>query len=213
MQIYDQTRFDQRSNTTTGFGPIPGCVASLVRDDDFDSALRLHVATKLLSFGGFGVIAGTGVMDALIARNLGAGDLPADASEALLQDGQNDTCHSNCMMAVEKGEGEYRHMLGYALSADGLWHEHSWLVDSYGTIIETTGTERIAYVGDDVSLVDDAAIDLLNGIPIERQTAIDMEINAYTIWRQLDILPREDARRRIKVAGDARITPIARTAA
>lgn len=213
MQIYDQTRFDQRSNTTTGFGPIPGCVASLVRDDDFDSALRLHVAAKLLAFGGFGVIAGTGVMDALIARNLEAGALPVDASDALLKDDQNDICHANCMMAVEDDEGEYRHMLGYALSADGLWHEHSWLVDSCGTIVETTGTRRIAYVGDDVSLVDDGALDLLNGEQLDRETALDMEINAYAVWRPLDILPREEARGLIKIAGDARIAPIARAAA
>lgn len=209
MQIYDQTRFDQRSNTTTGFKPIPGCIASLVRDDDFDSALRLHVAAKLLAYGGFGVICGTGVMDALIARNLEAGALPVDASDAVLENNQNDICHANCIKAVEDGDGEYRHMLGYALSADGLWHEHSWLVESYGTIVETTGTSRIAYIGDDVSLVDDGALTLLNGEPLEREEAIDMEINAYAIWRRLDILPREESRRLIEVAGDARIARIA----
>lgn len=213
MQIYDQTRFDQRSNATTGFGPIPGCVASLVRDDDFDSALRLHVAAKLLAFGGFGVIGGTGVMDALIARNLEAGALPENACDALLEDDQNDICHANCMQAVEDGEGEYRHMLGYALSADGLWHEHSWLVDSYGTIVETTGAERIAYIGEDVSLVDDGALELLNGEFLEREAAIDMEVSAYAIWRRIDVLPREEARRLIKVAGDARILPVTRAAA
>ena len=210
MQIYDQSMFDQRSNATTGFGPIPGSVANDVRDDDFDSALRLHVAAKLVAFGGFAAITGTGAMDAWIARDLEAGVQPIDGRDAELASDQNEICHANCMDAIESDEdGEYRHMLGYALSADGLWHEHSWLVNSMGTIVETTGTQRIAYVGNDISLSHEGALELLNGEWLDRDDAIDMELQAYGVWRRLDILPRADARRILEAAADERIGRVA----
>ena len=209
MQIYDQSRFDQRSNTTTGFKPIPGCVAGLIPDDEFSSALNLHVAAKLLAYGGFGVISGTHTMDAFIARDLQNGAHPVDGRDARIEDENNDTCHANCMDVIRDDDGEHRHMLGYALSADGLWHEHSWLVDSDGTIVETTGTERIAYMGADVSLAHSGTLELLSGEYLDREEAIDMEVEAYAIWRRLDILPRAEARRLITEAGDARIARIA----
>ena len=41
-------------------------------------------------------------------------------------------------------------MTGYALSADGIWRQHSWLVafdnEDYPYIVETT-EERISYYG------------------------------------------------------------------
>ncbi len=35
---------------------------------------------------------------------------------------------------------------GYALDADGLWRQHSWVMDKKGRVIETT-VRRVAYCG------------------------------------------------------------------
>jgi hypothetical protein len=43
---------------------------------------------------------------------------------------------------------------GYALSADGLWRQHSWGMDADGTVVETAD-KRVTYVG--VTLADGTA--------------------------------------------------------
>jgi hypothetical protein len=54
-------------------------------------------------------------------------------------------CHRNTALAWMRGEiGTVA--TGYALSADGLWRQHSWGVDDLGQIAETTQS-RLAYYG------------------------------------------------------------------
>ena len=58
-------------------------------------------------------------------------------------------CHMNSKKLWNRKKGRIAN--GYALSSDGLWRPHSWVVDSKG-IIETTEL-RLAYHG--VILTDD----------------------------------------------------------
>ena len=47
-------------------------------------------------------------------------------------------CHKNSVFLWETNKRKYRIMTGYALSSTGLWHQHSWLIDKFNNIIETT---------------------------------------------------------------------------
>ena len=53
------------------------------------------------------------------------------------------SCHQNSLALWKEGKGDLAN--GFALSKDGLWREHSWIV-SDGGVIETT-TPRMAYYG------------------------------------------------------------------
>jgi hypothetical protein len=57
----------------------------------------------------------------------------------------NNHCHDNCeiLLKLKKIKNIYT---GYALSPDGLWRYHSWGIDKYDKIIETTEA-RLLYFG------------------------------------------------------------------
>lgn len=58
-------------------------------------------------------------------------------------------CHSNSAWLWRKHSDQYRIATGYALSEDGCWRQHSWVIEPLKTkdrIIETT-EPRIAYFG------------------------------------------------------------------
>ena len=55
-------------------------------------------------------------------------------------------CHQNVIEQKEKHPDKYRIVTGYALSDDGLWRQHSWLVDKKNRTYETT-MPRILYYG------------------------------------------------------------------
>lgn len=69
--------------------------------------------------------------------------------------GEPSRCHSNVCELWERNHksADVRICTGYALSADGMWRQHSWLAHYYKTpaqsrmrIIETTA-KRVAYYG------------------------------------------------------------------
>lgn len=69
--------------------------------------------------------------------------------------GRPSQCHANAAELWERNKPDHDVSIctGYALSADGLWRQHSWLVHRYQTatqrrtrVIETT-TKRVAYFG------------------------------------------------------------------
>jgi hypothetical protein len=64
---------------------------------------------------------------------------------AILRPGMPNRCHDNARQAAST-DIEMVHMSGLALSADGIWRVHSWLVDSHHIIIETT-VRRTLYFG------------------------------------------------------------------
>ncbi|VBB17637.1 hypothetical protein YASMINEVIRUS_100 [Yasminevirus sp. GU-2018] len=53
-------------------------------------------------------------------------------------------CHDNCYKLYKKDRSN-KVYTGYALSADGLWRNHSWIIKD-GSIIETT-EKRVLYLG------------------------------------------------------------------
>lgn len=70
-------------------------------------------------------------------------------SNAKLMRGEPSRCHANSANLWEQNKEATRICTGYALSEDGMWRQHSWLVwhkSRSNRIIETTA-KRIAYYG------------------------------------------------------------------
>lgn len=60
--------------------------------------------------------------------------------------GERSNCHENGMKQWLRHPTKYRIAGGYALSEDGLWRQHSWLVDKMDRTYETT-VPRVMYYG------------------------------------------------------------------
>lgn len=119
--------------------------------------LILH--TILLEIGGYETCFPTFEEDMRII--LERGRFYAGRSKLML--GQPSQCHKNSanLWSVNHTKNDVRICTGYALSEDGLWRQHTWLVHRYQTktqrrmrIIETT-SKRKAYFG--CELTDDEA--------------------------------------------------------
>ena len=65
-------------------------------------------------------------------------------SKARMQRMETSRCHGNAACLMREGIGSV--VNGFALSKDGLWRNHSWLLKPDGSLIETT-TRRKAYYG------------------------------------------------------------------
>ena len=121
--------------------------------------ITLAMAACLLERGGFAVMPGTRASDAWMI----AEPRVFDGRIAIVDREKNETCHANCF---ERGTWDEVHHIGYALSEDGLWHEHSWLVKD-GRAIETTGQQRILYVGIPTSRLPRETLPLLHGESVD----------------------------------------------
>ena len=97
---------------------------------------------KLVAHGGDEALVGNGnVTPEEAQRLLTRGQFWG--GEAKSQPMEPRRCHENSRCLMEQGVGEVAN--GLALSADGLWRPHSWVVTPEG-LIETT-TPRTAYFG------------------------------------------------------------------
>jgi len=68
---------------------------------------------------------------------------------ARLRKGRPNRCHANAASLWLNNMDDTRICTGYALSKDGMWRQHSWLIhfkEKSNQIIETT-TPRIGYYG------------------------------------------------------------------
>jgi len=106
-----------------------------------------RLARGLVRFGGAGVVylGPEPDLDELFAR----GQLwPGTRAEHV--PGRESQCHRNSSLYWARNMGSALIATGYALSEDGLWHQHSWCIDvgADGTprIIEST-VPRVAYFG------------------------------------------------------------------
>lgn len=86
-------------------------------------------------------------MDAILARG------KYYPGRSWMMKGQSSQCHRNSCELWENNYQEHDISIctGYALSSDGMWRQHSWLVwrkegENKKTIIETT-QKRVAYYG------------------------------------------------------------------
>lgn len=102
----------------------------------------------LLSFGGNNVLIPEPEED--IENILKYGQFWFGKSAKMMK-GQPSQCHKNSCRLWESGNNKAHSRIctGYALSEDGLWRQHSWVLNfksSSNQIIETT-VKRIAYFG------------------------------------------------------------------
>lgn len=98
---------------------------------------------KLLAYGG-----GTECVTPLnVEENcpelLDRGFFVPENTKVRLLKGRPSNCHGNSANLWKQGKGQI--VSGYALSADGLWRQHSWVTNKNG-IIETT-VMRVKYYG------------------------------------------------------------------
>ncbi|RZT77219.1 hypothetical protein EV382_0365 [Micromonospora violae] len=96
----------------------------------------------LLSFGG-SLVVPPARPDFDLEELLASGSAFGSAVQCV--QGDAGKCHRNVAVCWIDGAIESIGT-GYALSADELWRQHSWGVDSDGAVVETTD-ERRAYVG------------------------------------------------------------------
>ena len=106
---------------------------------------------KLLSIGGTRVAMhpeGETDLDEIVSR----GHLTRGSDARRIKGGDPIRCHSNSGDLWKKNRDTVSIETGYALSADGIWRQHSWVAwkDQPG-ILETTavpkGHKRVAYFG------------------------------------------------------------------
>jgi hypothetical protein len=60
--------------------------------------------------------------------------------------GEPSRCHSNSAYCWDENRGSCSICTGYALSRDGMWRQHSWLLTNQGRVVETT-EKRVQYFG------------------------------------------------------------------
>jgi len=113
----------------------------------FDKRL-FELRDKLLSFGGSEVCLPTTEPD--LENILEYGQIWY--SSVKMCPGLPSSCHSNSAkiwMANKSHSGELRICTGYALSEDGMWRSHSWLVckEMQNTYVVETTIKRVLYFG------------------------------------------------------------------
>ncbi len=100
--------------------------------------------TRLLEIGGKRVIMFSGDPDTddILAR----GEVWKGRGVSIIR-GNKSQCHSNAGYLFELFPDTTRIMTGYALSKDGLWRQHSWLIDIEPPeyITETTEPRELYY--------------------------------------------------------------------
>ena len=109
-----------------------------------EKALKLR--DRLLTFGGD--IACMDLYDPDVDKILERGEFLGGA-HARRAPGERSHCHQNSAGYYLSNKGRVQIMTGYALSDDGCWRQHSWLVEPMlrsWRVWETT-VKRIAYYG------------------------------------------------------------------
>lgn len=120
-----------------------------------------ELGRRLLAFGGSGACFPDIEED--MALILQYGQLWNGWSNTIRMEGEPCQCHSNSAWLMRANEDTNTCLTiatGYALSADGIWRQHSWLVQKRRSIriIETT-KKRVLYYG--AALAGDALDDFL----------------------------------------------------
>lgn len=102
---------------------------------------------RLLQYGGYGVV--LALPEPHLNEILTRGYI-ADGKSAILLDGEPSRCHENSYLFWSSQRASLIDLVlctGWALSADGLWRQHSWVRNPKGEFIYETTAERVAYFG------------------------------------------------------------------
>lgn len=99
---------------------------------------------RLLSIGGKMVLLDPGDPD--LDNILERGELLRDGRKTAFIQGRPGKCHANAAYLSEADE-DMRVMTGYALSKDGVWRRHSWVIDTEDNIFIETTEPREKYYG------------------------------------------------------------------
>jgi hypothetical protein len=81
--------------------------------------------------------------------------------------GEASSCHGNAARLWMCDRKKYAIATGWALSADGVWRQHSWALDPKGRVVETT-VPRLAYFGFDLDPGEAALFALSNAAGVVR---------------------------------------------
>jgi len=123
--------------------------AIVMQEKEKEQFLRLH--DILLQIGGYETC--FPVVEEDMEKILSRGYYRKGTSK--MMEGSPSRCHSNVcnLYVLNQRVADVTICTGYALSNDGLWRQHSWLLHRYKTrtqhrtrVIETT-TKRVAYFG------------------------------------------------------------------
>jgi hypothetical protein len=66
--------------------------------------------------------------------------------KSIMMKGEPCRCHSNSAACWDENRELCKICTGYALSRDGMWRQHSWILTNQGKIVETT-EKRVQYFG------------------------------------------------------------------
>ena len=69
------------------------------------------------------------------------------STKIILKLGERNRCHDNAQKLYQEHPNRYRLAYGYALSEDGLWRQHSWLIRKSDNAIMETTEKRLRYFG------------------------------------------------------------------
>ena len=101
---------------------------------------------RLLGVGGAMLVAPPDGIEEDLEGMLARGEA-FDGRNALLRVGRPIACHANSAALWETRPERYTICTGYALSGDGLWRQHSWVLDGYLKRLVETTKPRLAYFG------------------------------------------------------------------
>ena len=103
---------------------------------------------KLLSIGGYEVVFASDCEIDELKKILSRGQF-LDGGKFKKTQGDPGRCHENSILGWEANQDKAVVMSGYALSEDGYWVFHSWLINvkANSQPLETTPVKRCAYFG------------------------------------------------------------------
>lgn len=107
-----------------------------------------ELAARLLALGGRALVAPPG-REPHLRLLLGRGRV-FDGANAKARRGRAGDCHGNVARLWLRRLADFTVGVGYALSDDGLWRQHSWLLD--GARVHETTEPRVLYFGCELGL-------------------------------------------------------------
>ncbi len=113
-------------------------------DSIFDKGQHEDLKKRLLNLGGEAVILVAAEPDKEPIMTRGCTRINP---KIYMIEGEPNECHSNSAYVWSADRELCSICTGYALSADGIWRQHSWVVSWGGTTLIETTEKRVAYHG------------------------------------------------------------------